>query len=68
MKMLRRLWWISIGAALAWFLDPEHGDERRAQAKAKFDEKIGSGPAIGTPPMSLSDETRDPLHEHAAAR
>jgi hypothetical protein len=67
MKMLRRLLWIGIGAGLVWFFDPEHGPQRRAEAKAKLEgfTKPEPGPRQ---PISLADETRDPLHERTAAR
>jgi len=63
MKMLRRLWWITIGAAVAWFLDPDHGRERREAAKQKFKGMSGGADPAPTRPVSMTDETRDPLHE-----
>lgn len=75
MKMLRRLWWITIGGALAWFFDPDHGKERREQAKQKVNGFVASADGGGARPgsteaprvpTSLADEARDPLHSAAA--
>lgn len=74
MKMLRRLWWITIGGALAWFLDPDHGKARREQAKQKVDGLVSGGAGGVRPgssdaphvPTTLADEARDPLHEAVA--
>ncbi len=63
--MFRRLWWIGVGAGLVWFLDPEHGQERRAQAWDKLEGFFGGDPGASRP-TSMTDETRDPLREAAA--
>jgi hypothetical protein len=80
MKMLRRLWWITIGAALAWFFDPDHGEARRAQAREKLEGTFGGsgsgntdastsrpyGSGTGSKPMTNADASRDPLRDAAA--
>jgi hypothetical protein len=62
-RLIKRAPWIAIGAAGAWFFDPNSGPERRAQAKRKADDLFGSP----TAPTSIEDEIGDPLHEHARA-
>ena len=66
-RLIKRAPWIAIGAAGAWFLDPNCGPERRAQAKRKADEVLGST-ATTDAPITVDDEIADPMHETARAR
>jgi hypothetical protein len=69
MKMLRRLWWISIGAAVVYFFDPERGRLRREQVRRKLEgggDATANGATSGSHgPISLDEELKDPLHEAA---
>jgi len=66
-RLIKRAPWIAIGAAGAWFFDPNCGPERRAQAKRKADEVLGAVRTTAAP-ISADDEIEDPVHETARAR
>jgi hypothetical protein len=43
--MKRLLFWITLGAALAWFADPVSGAQRRRAVEGLVNRSSGGGPA-----------------------
>ncbi|MGH8741479.1 MAG: hypothetical protein ACREUN_11230 [Burkholderiales bacterium] len=62
---MRTLFWLGLGAAAMYLLDPEQGRRRRAQAREKV---IQARHALRERAMSPSSETRTPESTHHLGR
>jgi hypothetical protein len=53
-KLMKRLPWIAVGAAGAWFLDSERGVERRRDAKQQLRTWFGDADPLDAPPVEAA--------------
>jgi len=55
--IMKRFRWIALGAALAWFLDPSHGEERRARVRDQLASTVRrAGRVVGQQSPEAADQ------------
>ena len=53
-RIIKRLPWIAIGAAVAWFLDPRSGAERRREARERISGLTARAEPVDDTPMGAT--------------
>jgi hypothetical protein len=75
--LMKRLRWVAVGAALAWFLDPEHGPARRQKVQERLQQwfpslatsrAATSGDSMWTAPVPNGPPSTEPIVAPGAMR